>query len=149
MSQWLQVAAIARIDDFRENPISTKEATDMFEKIFGKECLWGHGDFNDAFDHPENYLPMGSEGSLKMSVWVNPSTDYIDSYTVSIFGSLRDRDETDADSIIEWFKNKISSLQCARNAVIDVASEFCFHKVWVYNPDNVAVQFSHDSKGRT
>lgn len=130
MSQWLQVAAIVRIDDIRRNQVSVEEAKEMFEKSFGKECSWEHGDFEDAYNHPENYLPMGSEGSLTMSVWVN----------------------VEADSIIEWFKNKISSSSLGygvRNAVIDVESELHVHKVWVYNPDNVAVQFSHDSKAKS
>lgn len=151
MSQWLQVAAIARIDNFRSNPVSFKEAAEMFEKIFGKECSLGNADFKDAFDHSENYLPMGSEGSLKMSVWVSPIMNHFASYTISIFGSLRDRDESDADNIINWFKNKICSLPDGfgtRNAVIDIESVFYSHKVWVYNPDNVTVQFSHDSKAK-
>jgi hypothetical protein len=152
MSQWLQVAAIARIDDIRRNQVSVEEAKEMFEKSFGKECSWEHGDFEDAYNHPENYLPMGSEGSLTMDVWVNPVKNSVDSYTVSIFGSLRDMDEVEADKIIEWFKNKISSKSLGygvRNAVIDVESELHVHKVWVYNPDNVAVQFSHDSKAKS
>ena len=149
MSQWLQVAAITRIDDFRFDSVSVKEAPEMFEQIFGKECSCEHGDFEDASDHPENYLPMGSEGSLTMSVLANPIKDWSNSFTISIFGSLRDRDESDADSIIKWFKNKICSLPAGfgvRNAVIDIESVFYSHKVWVYNPDNVAVQFYHDSK---
>lgn len=146
MSQWLQVAAIVRIDDFRDSPVSAEDATKMFEKVFGKECSWEHADFKDAFDHSENYLPMGSDGSLKMSVM-----NHFASYTISIFGSLRDRDESDADNIINWFKNKICSLPDGfgtRNAVIDIESVFYSHKVWVYNPDNVTVQFSHDSKAK-
>ena len=50
------------------------------------------------------------------------------------------------------FKNKISSKSLGygvRNAVIDVESELHVHKVWVYNPDNVAVQFSRDSKAKS
>ena len=145
MSQWLQVAAIARIDDFRDSPVSAEDATKMFEKVFGKECSWEHGDFEDAFEHPENYLPMGSEGSLTMSVWVDLDISSLAAYTVSIFGSLRDRGSDDADEIIDWFKNKVSSVM-TRNAIIDIGVEFDSHKVWVYNPDNLSIQFSHDSK---
>lgn len=137
MSQWLQVAAIARIDDFRENSVSVEEATEMFEKIFGKECSWEHGDFEDAFNHPENYLPMGSEGSLTMSVWVDPDISSLAAYTVSIFGSLRDRNSEDADEIIDWFKNKVSSV-LTRNAIIDIGVEFDSHKVWVYTSESEA-----------
>ena len=151
MSQWLQIAAVARIDDFRCEPVSIEEAAAKFEQIFGKECSWESGDFRDAFEHPDKYLPMGSEGSLTMSIWVNPDTHCLDSYTVSIFGSLRDMGETEADTIIDWFKNKISSELSpnglgVRNAVIDIESEFHFHKVWVYNRDNLATEFSHGGK---
>ena len=139
MSQWLQVAAIARIDDFRLEQVSVEEATKKFESIFGKECSYEYGDFDDAYEHPESYLPMGSEGSLTMNVWVNPDTHCLASYTVSIFGSLRDCDSEDADRIIEWFKSKIS-LVIARNAVIDVESGCSAHKIWVYNPDNITIE---------
>lgn len=142
MSQWLQVAAVARIDDFRCDFVSAEEATKKFERIFGKECSWAHGNFHDAFEHPESYLPMGTEGSLTMSVWVNPDTHCLDSYTVSIFGSLRDRDSEYAEHIIDWFKEKVSSLS-ARNAVIDIESECNSHKVWVYNPNNLSVELSN------
>lgn len=138
MSQWLQVAAIARIDDIRFDSVSIEEATKRFEKVFGKECSWETGDFDDAFEHPELYLPMGSEGSLKMCVYVNPDVSSLDSYTVSIFGSLRDRGSVDADEIIEWFKDKVSSLS-TRNAVIDIDVEFDSHKVWVYGADNLVL----------
>lgn len=144
MSQWLQVAAIARIDSFRFNHDSTEPAIKRFEAVFGKECLWGHGDFDDAFDHPENYLPMGSEGSLTMSVWENPDISSLAAYTVSIFGSLRDQDEEYAEYIINWFKDKVSSL-ATRNAVIDVEVDGYSHKIWTYNPDNLSTHFSHGS----
>ena len=74
-----------------------------------------------------------------MNVWVNPDTHCLASYTVSIFGSLRDCDSEDADRIIEWFKSKIS-LVIARNAVIDVESGCSAHKIWVYNPDNITIE---------
>jgi hypothetical protein len=138
MSQWLQVAAIARIDALRFDSVSVEEATKRFEKVFGKECSWGSGNFDDAFEHPESYLPMGSEGSLTMSVWVNPDTHCLDSYTVSIFGSLRDKGEEDAKQIIEWFKNKVSSI-ATRNAIIDIDSGNS-HRIWVYNPDNSPIE---------
>ena len=139
MSQWLQVAAIARIDSLRFNPVSTEEATEKFEAIFGKECSWDSGNFDDAFEHPESYLPMGSEGSLTMSVWVEPDISCLASYTVSIFGSLRDVYKEDGERIVEWFKKKVSSLP-TRNAIIDVKSDCNAHIVWVYNPDNLAIE---------
>jgi hypothetical protein len=58
--------------------------------------------------------------------------------TVSIFGSLRDRDGEDAKQIIEWFKNKVSSI-ATRNAIIDIDSGNS-HRIWVYNPDNSPIE---------
>lgn len=144
MSQWLQVAAIVRIDGLRFEQVSAEYVKKRFEGVFGKECSWETGDFRDDFEHPENYLPLGSEGSLTMSVWVDPDITSLTAYTVSIFGSLRDQDEEYAEYIINWFKDKVSSL-ATRNAVIDVKVEGRSHKIWTYNPDNLSTHFSHGS----
>ena len=102
MSNWTHVAGIMRVDY-----IKLEDTPELdFDKLLGKECLWSsdYEVFEDADKHPELYLPMGSEGSLQKSVWINPNDSHIARYTVSIFGDLRDHDS--ADEIIEWFKNK-------------------------------------------
>ena len=110
MSWWTHVAAIARIDCYVDN--------DDFTPIFGKECLWDSSDviWAEAITHPELYLPMGSEGSLQMQVWVNPHKEYMNRYTVSIFGDLRDYSSPEA--IVKWFKNKLKDLPI-RQAIIE------------------------------
>ena len=62
MSNWTHIAAIFRVDGFYHDY--------DFTKIFRKEL-----NFNDSIDkwwesqkHPEQFLPLGSEGSLKMSI---------------------------------------------------------------------------------
>jgi len=96
MSNWSHVSAIIRIDDFRLD-----ESVPDFEKLFGKTMTFEDLLETDDFSE-EDYLPMGSEGSLRMSVHVNEDMSCIASYDVSIFGDLRDHD--DPDELIEWFK---------------------------------------------
>ena len=109
MSVWTHVAAIVRVDSLSEDY--------DFHQIFGREL-----EYEDSFEkwkeydeHPELFLPAGSEGSLTMSVWKNPNRSHIARYTVSIFGDLRDY--ADIYGIVEWFRKKVKELP-ARNACI-------------------------------
>lgn len=127
MSNWLHVAAIVRIDAFEgfsmEEDFLTKELKRIRE-VFGKQLLYeDHKAWEEYREHPERYLPMGSEGSLQMSLWINPKDNYCDRYTVSIFGDLRDR--FDCQSIIDWFKDRCNRMECwtIRNACITVDNE--------------------------
>lgn len=114
MSNWTHVAAIFRVDGFWHDY--------DFTKIFGKEL-----NFNDSKDkwresekHLEQFLPLGSEGSLKMSIWENPDHSCVAAYTVSIFGDLRDHNSI--DEIINWFDEKCKGIWI-RQAVITVENE--------------------------
>ena len=120
MSNWTHVAAIFRIDDLR----FAGEEMD-FTKLFGKELNF-EGDrwvWDEAEMYPESFLPCGSEGSLKMSVWTNPNDHSLAAYTVSIFGDLRDHNSV--DEIINWFDEKCKAIKMLRQAVITVDNE-CF-----------------------
>lgn len=121
MSNWTHVAGVIRVDYIKWDD----EDTELdFDKLIGKECLWGsdYEVFEDANKHPELYLPMGSEGSLQKSVWINPNDSCTARYTVSIFGDLRDHDS--CDEIIEWFKNKCKWIgRRVRQATITVNNE--------------------------
>lgn len=131
MSNWTHVAGIIRIDDIRIG-----NTTPDFDKIIGKECLYESADevWEDADKHPQDYLPMGSEGSLKKSVWINPDRSCVAAYTVSIFGDLRDHD--DPNAIIRWFKDKIREL-CERfiirQATITVDNEYNGTENWTFD----------------
>lgn len=125
MSNWTHVAGIVRIDGFR----MLDDDVPDFEEIFGKSIDY-YGDWEDYHKHPEQYMPCGSEGSLQMSVWINPDKSHICSYTVSIFGDLRNHDS--CDEIIEWFKSKLKNLW-VRNAVITVENEWYGTKTYTYN----------------
>lgn len=127
MSNWTHVAAVARIDGW------PGDKTD-FQSIFGRE--WGYDDdlddWDEMNDHPDRFLPMGSEGSCRMSVWVNPDHFSLARYTVTIFGDLRDHD--DPAAVVAWFKSKLKNL-LVRQAAITVENERFDTVSWVYTPD--------------
>lgn len=124
MSNWTHVAAIFRVNGFADN------ITD-FTKIFGKELNFYDPieKWNEADEHPEQFLPLGSEGSLQMSVWENPDTEDITAYTVSVFGDLRDHHSI--EKIIKWFDEKCKKLWI-RQAVITIYNEWYGTKTKAY-----------------
>lgn len=126
MSNWTHVAGVVRVDSFR-----FIDSELNFDEIFGKEDLFESPEevWEDATENPDGYLPMGSEGSLHKSIWVNPDKSQFCSYTVTIFGDLRDHH--DPDEIIEWFKKKCKPLYI-RNAVITVSNERNGTKTYTY-----------------
>ena len=129
MSNWTHVAGVIRVDYMKWDDIPELD----FDELLGKECLWEDGCevFEDADKHPELYLPMGSEGSLQKSVWIDPDKSSIPRYTVSIFGDLRDHDS--CDEIIEWFKNKCKLIGSVRQATITVDNEYYGTKSYTYS----------------
>lgn len=130
MSNWTHVAGVIRVDYIKWDE-DTPELD--FDKLIGKECH-DYDTFVDADKHPELYLPMGSEGSLQKSVWINPDDSCCPRYVVSIFGDLRDHDS--ADEIIEWFKNKCESLGGkVRQATITVYNVYHGTKSYTYGEE--------------
>ena len=131
MSNWTHVAGIVRVDSIR-----CFMPEPNWEKIFGKELhyeddieIW-----EDAENNPDNYLPMGSEGSLKITIWENPSINDCFSYAVSIFGDLRDHDSS--EEIIKWFEDKVKNNGLIiRQAVITVENEVKGTLSWTYEDD--------------
>ena len=130
MSNWIHVAGIIRADSVR----TSEEFPPDFDEIVGREVLWRElrEKGKDAREHPDEYLPMGSEGSLRKTVWINPDNSCADTYTISIFGDLRNRDSNTA--IIDWFK-KLCKKFWIRQAVITVNNE---HKTetWTYTRED-------------
>ena len=116
MSVWSHVAAIVRVDDLRGLGVDEPN----WDDIFGKECLFESPPevWAEADEHPEKYLPMGSEGTLQKSVWVNPDQSCMDAYTVCIFGDLRDH--KDVEGIINWFKDIVTNKVWTRQASITI-----------------------------
>lgn len=132
MSNWTHVAGIIRVDGLR--CLDDVLGEPNFDEIIGKECLWESPKevWDDADDNPDKYLPMGSEGSLQKSIWINPDKDCMDSYTISIFGDLRNHDNV--KEIIDWFKEKCKKLW-VRNAVITVENEWYGIETWVWTEE--------------
>lgn len=133
MSTWTHVAGVVRIDMLRFPKKGEKDEEKIIKSMinyFGKELDFYDtiAKWDDAYEHPEHYLPFGSEGSLKMSVWVNPNTHSMAAITVSIFGDLRDY--SDVDGIIKWFKKKCNGDISVRNACITVRNDCNEPVIW-------------------
>ena len=134
MSNWTHAAGIIRIDFIRFEEFSKEEYLNDLHDIFGKEVTFESSSelWNEAYEHPERFLPLGSEGSLEMDVWVNPNKSSIAALTVSIFGDLRDHDSP--DEIVEWFNDKCENSDLMiRNAVITVRNEYNGTRTWTYD----------------
>lgn len=143
MSIWTHVLASARLDAWRSEE-TRKNNLKAVKDYFGKQCLWG--DSNDVWEdydlHTEMFLPGGSEGTCQMEVTENPNVDHIDSYTVTIHGSLRD--VSNGKRILEWFQNKLDRLKsevdphpnvCVRQAIITVEVEGISRDTWTWNDE--------------
>lgn len=138
MSNWTHVVGAIRLDAIRDRHESMFEVRKEFEEYFGKTLdYYSDSDLHEeAYDHPERFLPMGSEGSLKMSIWINPRLDSVASYTVTIFGDLRDHDN--AKDIVEWFKKKCDNDDIwVRDAVITAYNEVNGGCTWAYNENEM------------
>ena len=134
MSSWIHVNAAIRIDDLRLD-----DSIPDFEELIGKECLFESPEFiwDDMERNPDLYLPMGSEGSLQNSVWINPDKSHTAAYSVMIFGDLRDCNKEDAENVIKWFKdkcNEINETYGVRDAVITVRVNTDKPLIFVYDP---------------
>lgn len=124
MSIWTHVAAIIRIDAIKgfAGPQTKKD----IEDILGPMALWDGKDEDwDACS-----LPCGSEGSLQYQIWENEDKCSASAYTVSVFGDLRDYNET--GSIQKWFNDFCDSFLMIRQAVCLAETEGCQPRVFQY-----------------
>lgn len=141
MSNWTHVAAVFRVDG-----IPSLMPEPGFEEVFGKVIpdyewsldkkvreteeykaaeLANRNAWAEYNEHPERFVPTGSEGSLQMSVWRNPHKSCAAAYTVTVFGDLRDHDSI--EEIEEWFR-KCCSKAWIRQAVVDIDNEINGHR---------------------
>lgn len=113
--------------------MATYEPADF--DIFGEEWQEYRESLEDAAEHPDAYMPLGSEGSLQREVFVNPNESCLAAYVVTVFGDLRDHDSF--DDIREWFERSCG--RCfIRQAVCDVEVEGWSgtrHEVWSWRDD--------------
>lgn len=134
MSNWTHVAAVFRIDDIDLLDIENRPDIDG---VFGKECIWGE-DFHafcaerrKQLEHPEEYLPMGSEGSLHKTVWKNPDSSAAAHWTVTVWGDLRDHESV--EEIEKWFRGCCDRLKdWIRQACCEIDNDLNGGKVISY-----------------
>ena len=116
MSQWTHVAAVFRLDSFDEID------DEKIYEVFGKEVSY-EGMFNYDLADTSKTLPMGSEGTLEMSIWRNSDSGCLASTTVSVFGDLRDYGGNDIEKLKQWF-NECCEAFNTRQAVMHVIDEY-------------------------
>ena len=130
MSIWTHVAAIIRIDSIKGFGIGPQSKEEL-EKVLGPVAEF------DGTDEEWNActLPCGSEGSLQYVIWENEDDHCISAFTVSVFGDLRNYDET--ESIEKWFNGfcgKFSGL--IRQAVCLAEVEYGETKIFQYKEES-------------
>lgn len=119
MSQWTHVNASFRLNSIGEIP--DEKIIDIFGKQVDYRSMSSiEYDENYEVKDKDKYLPMGSEGTLEMSIWHNPDKSCMASTTVSVFGDLRDYETF--NEIEEWF-NKCCNSSWIRQAVCQVEVE--------------------------
>lgn len=106
MSIWTHVNASFRLDGY--GYISDKE----IEKIFGKQVSYEDLSQYYGKKHKVKTLPMGSEGSLEMTIWHNPDECCVASTTVFVFGDLRDYDSF--SELEKWFNEVCKNIRNSR-----------------------------------
>lgn len=117
MSRWTHVAAIFRLNSI--NVMLDKTLLDVFGEEVSYKQMLSYDEHGSAAT-----LPMGSEGSLSMSIWHNPDRHCLASTTVSVFGDLRDFGDTkDIESLKAWF-NKCCQHFNIRQAVMQIIDEW-------------------------
>lgn len=130
MSTWTHVAAIIRIDSIRGFGLGPKSKGDI-EKALGPVARFGGTDeeWNACT------LPCGSEGSLEYIIWENEDDSSVAAFTISIFGDLRNYDET--ESIEKWFNGFCGKFsRWIRQAVCLAEVEYGETKVFQYKNGN-------------
>jgi hypothetical protein len=146
VSNWTHVAAIFRVDQLILPGMEKLDVEEVFGKVIPdyewsldegvretEEYKAAEKANQDAWDeyeeHPELFVPTGSEGSLQMSVWENPDSHCLAALTVSVFGDLRDHDSI--EDVVEWFR-RCCEKAWIRQAIIDIENEQCGNKQVVY-----------------
>lgn len=149
MSNWTHVAAIFRCDVLKDwDNLPDEKLDDTLDRVFGKrvpiwpvdiddEKSWSEfsASMKDAFEHPDLYVPCGSEGSLQLVVWENPDNSCAAHYTISVFGDLRDHHSNDA--IKKWFLTACDKVTLLRQATCTSYNEWSGVESWTYGLDKL------------
>ena len=114
MSIWTHVAGVIRYDCLIDKEPDT-----------GITCCGADGD--EKWDKCD--VPCGSEGSLQVSKWTNPSESSVAKYTISIFGDLRDY--SSEQEIIDYF-DRITKNDFVRQATYTINVEGNRTRVFIW-----------------
>ena len=129
MSIWTHVAAIIRIDSIKGFGMGP-ESKEEIEKVLGPVAEFNGSDE----DWNSCTLPRGSEGSLQYTIWENGDEHCTDAFTVSVFGDLRDYEET--EPIEKWFNEFCGKFPLIRQAICVVEVEYGETKVFQYKEES-------------
>ena len=129
MSIWTHVAAIIRIDSLKGFGMGPQSKEEL-KKVLGPVARF------DSSDEDWNSctLPCGSEGSLQYAIWENENEHCIAAFTVSVFGDLRDYNET--GSIEKWFNEFCGKFPIIRQAICVAEVECGETKVFQYKEES-------------
>ena len=117
MSIWTHITGSTSVDDMKMI-LQPNNKTD-FSKIFVRNT-WYHPNDNGN-------LPTGSEGSIDVE-FIESTDDNASDYmrTIALFGALRDSDEEDCQSVIDWWYSipqRLGNDCIVRQAVLQVSPE--------------------------
>lgn len=130
MSIWTHVAAIIRIDSIKGFVGMGPQSKEELEKVLGPVAKFnGNDEVRNSCT-----LPCGSEGSLQYAIWENEDEHDISAFTVSVFGDLRDYDET--EPIEKWFNEFCGKFPLIRQAICVAEVESGETKVFQYKEEN-------------
>lgn len=129
MSIWTHVAAIIRIDTIKGFGMGPQSKEEL-EKVLGPVAKFNGSDE----DWNSCTLPRGSEGSLQYAIWENEDESCVAAFTVSVFGDLRDYDET--ESIEKWFNGFCGKFPLIRQGICVAEVECGETKVFRYKEEN-------------
>ena len=124
MSYWTHVNCIMRVDEVFGYRFDDGRLRDLF-----KTCTYNSSEKEFA----ECNVPCGSEGSLQVSIWINPSEYGVDRYTVSIFGDLRDYEESRHQEIVEWLNHMIQDKELMIRDGVMTVNEKAYRYEWTTN----------------
>jgi len=124
MSIWTHAAGIIRLDFINPAEYGVADEKAAIKKLLGKafdyKDMYDRALCEDLDEHPEDYMPFGSEGSLRRTILQNPgcfeNVTALPMWTIVIEGDLRDYD--DPEAIVEWFKEVCRKLKYVRDATV-------------------------------
>ena len=119
--------------------VTKKEALDYLKKVIGKELRCEDSskyELEYAFNHEDEYLPLGSDGSLEAAY----SYDFLTmAYEIRVSGNLTN--VQNGDKIMYWF-HKVTNILTPSFAYIETSStddDYGYKKIECKRPYSVTI----------